>query len=47
MGALEFITGHLIYKPAYTYKFQMETTLILQNLAIQETKTHLLNQWDK
>ena len=26
MRALEFITGHVIYKPAYTYKFQLKTT---------------------
>ena len=22
----EFITGHVIYNPAYTYKFQLKTT---------------------
>ena len=27
MRALEFITDHVIYKPAYTYKFQLKTTL--------------------
>ena len=27
MRALEFITGHVIYNPAYTYKFQLKTTL--------------------
>ena len=26
MRALEIITGHVIYKPAYTYKFQLKTT---------------------
>ena len=26
MIALEFITGHVIYNPAYTYKFQLKTT---------------------
>ena len=26
MGALKFITGHVIYNPAYTYKFQLKTT---------------------
>ena len=26
MRALEFITGHMIYNPAYTYKFQLKTT---------------------
>ena len=24
----EFITGHVIYNPAYTYKFKMKTTYI-------------------
>ena len=24
----EFRTGHVIYNPAYTYKFQLKTTLI-------------------
>ena len=28
MGALDFITGHVIYNPAYAYKFQLKTTLI-------------------
>ena len=27
MNALEFITGHVIYNLAYTYKFQLKTTL--------------------
>ena len=26
MRALKFITGHVIYNPAYTYKFQLKTT---------------------
>ena len=26
MTALKFITGHVIYNPAYTYKFQLKTT---------------------
>jgi hypothetical protein len=26
MRALEFITGHVIYNPAYTYNFQLKTT---------------------
>ena len=26
MRALEFITGHVIYNPAYIYKFQLKTT---------------------
>ena len=25
-GSSEFITGHVIYNPAYTYKFQLKTT---------------------
>ena len=29
MRALEIITGHVNYNPAYTYKFQMKTTLKL------------------
>ena len=28
MRALEFITGHVIYNPAYTYKFQLKTTQV-------------------
>ena len=28
MRALEFITGNVIYNPAYTYKFQLKTTKI-------------------
>ena len=28
MRALKFITGHVIYNPAYTYKFQLKTTLV-------------------
>ena len=27
MRALEFITGHVIYSPAYAYKFQLKTTI--------------------
>ena len=27
MRAPEFMTGHVIYNTAYTYKFQMKTTL--------------------
>ena len=29
----EFITGHVIYNPAYTYKFQLKTT----NLPLHQT----------
>ena len=28
MRALEFITGHVIYTPAYKYKFQLKTTMV-------------------
>ena len=28
MRALEFITGYVVYNPAYTYKFQLKTTLM-------------------
>ena len=28
MRALEFITGHVTYNPAYTYKFQLKTTYV-------------------
>ena len=27
MRLLKFITGHVIFNPAYTYKFQLQTTL--------------------
>ena len=30
MRALEIITGHVIYNPAYTYKFQLKTTFLLE-----------------
>ena len=33
MRALEIITGHVIYNPAYTYKFQLKTTYISSLLA--------------
>ena len=29
MRALEIITGHLIYNPAYTYNFQLKTPKVL------------------
>ena len=32
MRALEFITGHVIFNPAYTYKFQLKTTNMLDLL---------------
>ena len=33
----QIITGHVIYNPAYTYKFQLKTTLI-------DTQNRLWNQ---
>jgi hypothetical protein len=35
MRALEFITGHVIYNPAYTYKFQLKTTNAIQSNFMQ------------
>ena len=32
MRALEFITGHVIYNLAYTYKFQLKTTFQTREL---------------
>ena len=29
MRALESITGHVIYNTAYTYKFQLKTTQVM------------------
>ena len=34
MRALEFITGHVTYNPAYTYKFQLKTTTGLLSFMI-------------
>ena len=31
MRAFEFITGHVIYNLAYTYKFQLKTTNVYIN----------------
>jgi hypothetical protein len=48
MRALEFITGHVIYNLAYTYKFQLKTTLVLMAqprntlILIQATSTSLI-----
>ena len=32
MRALEFITGHVLYNPTYTYKFQLKTTNMYEYL---------------
>ena len=37
MRALEFITGHVIYYPAYTYKFQLKTSLICIKMTSNKT----------
>ena len=37
MRALEFITGHVIYNLAYTYKFQLKTTQISNNFSFIST----------
>jgi hypothetical protein len=37
---LKLITGHVIYNPAYTYKLQLKTTLVLNvdmNVAIDKS----------
>ena len=34
MRAFKFITGHVIYNPAYTYKFQLKTTILRRNLML-------------
>ena len=34
MRALESITGHVIYDIAYTYKFQLKTTIIRKSSCI-------------
>ena len=38
MRALEFITGHVIYNPAYTYKFQLKTTEDTFELVVPDRK---------
>ena len=34
----EFITGHVIYNPAYTYKFQLKTTMDYLSKLIEVTQ---------
>ena len=38
MRALEIIKGNVIYNPAYTYKFQLKTTLVVQKRALEKAK---------
>ena len=42
MRALEFITGHVIYNPAYTYKFQLKTTQVGNRKLFYELRTKVL-----
>ena len=37
----EFITGHVIYNPAYTYKFQLKTTKVEREFLFSPEKTFL------
>ena len=39
MRALEFITGHVIYNQAYTYKFQLKTTKTIDVTAAEKLET--------
>ena len=43
MRALKFITGHVIYNLAYTYKFQLKTTKVLEKYQNYHLKIILLN----
>ena len=36
MRVLILIKGHVIYNPAYTYKFQMKTTILLSKILNQK-----------
>ena len=48
MRALEFIIGHMIYNPAYTYKFQLKTTIDdVYNTKFLEISPHVLNETRK
>ena len=47
MRALEFIIGHVIYNPAYTYKFQLKTTLnLLKDAPYSKDKLSCLKKAD-
>ena len=35
MRAFEIIKGHVIYNPAYTYKFQLKTTIMSKVLVLE------------
>ena len=34
MRAFEFVTGHVIYNPAYAYKFQLKTTKVISHFTM-------------
>ena len=41
------VTGHVIYNPAYTYKYQLKTTIIMSTLVhptLQNTKCNAFSQ---
>ena len=42
MRALEFITAHVIYNPAYTYKFQLKATIVLLHFKLQKCTTKIV-----
>ena len=44
MRALEFITGHVIYNPAYTYKFQLKTTKVFRDRRLRDQVEYLASQ---
>ena len=41
MRALKFITGHVIYNPANTYKFQLKTTIDNKSVRIHVQSVHM------
>ena len=38
----QFITGHVIYNLAYTYKFQLKTTQVTKNITGQDGNLHVM-----
>ena len=44
MRALEIMTGHVIYNPAYTYKFKLKTTFLLLTLTQSSLETLIENK---
>ena len=41
MRALKIITGHVIYNPAYTDKFQLKTTVMSVRIPSQMSQKHV------